>query len=478
MSKTKIQFENWNLNPEMARAIAEKGWKEPTEIQIEAIPVARKGRDVVGQARTGSGKTAAFGIPIIESCEPKGMTQAIILCPTRELAVQVAEELLWIQGNQEIKIETVYGGTDIEKQAKLLDKGVDIIVGTPGRVIDMAKRGHLNLENITHFCLDEADRMLDMGFFPDVLWIFEQMKTRKQTLLFSATFPQEIIDAAEEFMNQPVYVMSDNLDVEVPEIDQYAVRIGRGNKLWVLGRIIANMKEGDQMLIFTNTKRMVDIIEERLGKFGMKAVGLHGDKAQNRREKILNSMREHRENIVVATDVAARGLDVEGITHVVNYDLPDDTESYVHRIGRTGRMGRQGVAWSLVSKEDITTLDKIANTWNLQIPYVEAPNLPEGVTRDPVKKREDWAELTDPFGMVNVAIEVGSEEISKRSLVDWIVSEARIPEISIGEIIQKNDSTTVQIHVEKVSYVIDVISKRELNGRNLNPKILEIMVKR
>tara|TARA_B100000214_G_scaffold132271_1_gene94078 strand:- start:905 stop:2341 length:1437 start_codon:yes stop_codon:yes gene_type:complete len=478
MSKTKIQFENWNLNPEMARAIAEKGWKEPTEIQIEAIPVARKGRDVVGQARTGSGKTAAFGIPIIESCEPKGMTQAIILCPTRELAVQVAEELLWIQGNQEIKIETVYGGTDIEKQAKLLDKGVDIIVGTPGRVIDMAKRGHLNLENITYFCLDEADRMLDMGFFPDVLWIFEQMKTRKQTLLFSATFPQEIIDAAEEFMNQPVYVMSDNLDVEVPEIDQYAVRIGRGNKLWVLGRIIANMKEGDQMLIFTNTKRMVDIIEERLGKFGMKAVGLHGDKAQNRREKILNSMREHRENIVVATDVAARGLDVEGITHVVNYDLPDDTESYVHRIGRTGRMGRQGVAWSLVSKEDITTLDKIANTWNLQIPYVEAPNLPEGVTRDPVKKREDWAELTDPFGMVNVAIEVGSEEITKRSLVDWIVSEARIPEISIGEIIQKNDSTTVQIHVEKVSYVIDVISKRELNGRNLNPKILEIMVKR
>ena len=477
MSQTSKLFEDWNLNPKMAKAIADKGWKNPTEIQNEAIPVARKGRDVVGQARTGSGKTAAFGIPIIESCESTGMTQAIILCPTRELAVQVAEELSWIQGDQDITIQTVYGGTDIDKQAKLLAKGVDIIVGTPGRVIDMSKRGHINLENITYFCLDEADRMLDMGFFPDVLWIFEQMSSRKQTLLFSATFPQEIIDAAEEFMNDPVYVMSDDLEVEVPEIDQYAVRIGRANKLWVLGRIIANMKDEEQMLIFTNTKRMVDLIEERLGKFGMKAVGLHGDKAQNRREKILDSMRDRRERIVVATDVAARGLDVEGITHVVNYDLPDDTESYVHRIGRTGRMGRQGVAWSLVSKEDIANLDKIANTWNLQIPYVEAPDLPKGIARDPVKKREDWGELTDPFGMVNVSVEVGSEEITKRSLADWIVTEARIPEISIGEIVQKNESSTVQIHVEKVSYVIDVISKRELNGRNLKPKILEIRVK-
>lgn len=474
MSPAAKAFTDWELDSAVAEAISSKGWTTPTEIQLQAIPVARNGRDVVGQARTGSGKTAAFGIPIIEAASASGKPQAIILCPTRELAVQVAEELTWLQGESGLLIQTVYGGTDIEKQAKELQSGSDIIVGTPGRVIDMSKRGHLNLTEISHFCLDEADRMLDMGFFPDVLWIFEQMPAREQTLLFSATFPQEVLDAAEEFMNEPVYVMSDDLEVEVPEIDQFAVRIGRSNKLWVLGRLIVNMSDDDQMLIFTNTKRMVELLEDRLGKFGMKATGMHGDKAQNRREKILDSLKEGRTKIVVATDVAARGIDVDGITYVINYDLPDDTESYVHRIGRTGRMGRSGQAWSLVSKEDMGALDKIANTWNLDIPYVEVPELPDGMERDPVRKREDWSEVTDPFGMVSVSLGIGSATITKRSLADWIVSQARIPEIALGEIEMEDTSSTVQIHVEKASYVIDVINKRKLDGNSLNPTILEL----
>ena len=382
--------------------------------------------------------------------------------------------MTWLKGDSALSIQTVYGGTDIEKQAKELESGCDIIVGTPGRVIDMSKRGHLNLSDISHFCLDEADRMLDMGFFPDVLWIFEQMPARQQTLLFSATFPQEVLDAAEEFMNEPVYVMSDDLEVEVPEIDQFAVRIGRSNKLWVLGRLIVNMSEDDQMLIFTNTKRMVELLEDRLGKFGMRATGMHGDKAQNRREKILDSLKEGKTKIVVATDVAARGIDVDGITYVVNYDLPDDTESYVHRIGRTGRMGRSGQAWSLVSKQDIGALEKIANTWNLEIPYVDAPQLPEGMERDPVRKREDWDEVTDPFGMVSVSLKIGSATVTKRSLADWIVSESRIPEIALGEIQMNETSSTVQIHVEKASYVIDVIKKREFVGVSLKPSIVEL----
>ena len=473
MSSAATAFTDWDLDEAIASALAGKGWTTPTEIQVEAIPVARQGRDVVGQARTGSGKTAAFGIPIIEAASPSGEPQAIILCPTRELAVQVAEELTWLKGDSGLSIQTVYGGTDIEKQAKELQSGSDIIVGTPGRVIDMSKRGHLDLSDISHFCLDEADRMLDMGFFPDVLWIFEQMPARQQTLLFSATFPQEVLDAAEEFMNEPVYVMSDDLEGEVPEIEQFAVRIGRSNKLWVLGRLIANMSEDDQMLIFTNTKRMVELLEDRLGKFGMKATGMHGDKAQNRREKILDSLKEGKTKIVVATDVAARGIDVDGITYVVNYDLPDDTESYVHRIGRTGRMGRFGQAWSLVSKQDIGALDKIANTWNLEIPYVDAPQLPEGIERDPVRKREDWDEVTDPFGMVSVSLDIGSATVTKRSLADWIVSEARIPEIALGEIQMNDTSSTIQIHVEKASYVIDVIKKREFVGVALNPSIVE-----
>ena len=472
MSPDGKSFSDWDLDSEIADAISNKGWTIPTDIQVEAIPVARAGRDVVGQARTGSGKTAAFGIPIIEACQATGSPQAIVLCPTRELAVQVAEEISWLQGGLGMSVQTVYGGTGIEKQAKLLDKGADIIVSTPGRVIDMAKRGHLKLADIRRFCLDEADRMLDMGFFPDVLWIFDQMPAREQTMLFSATFPQEVLDAAEEFMDDPVFVMSDDLEVEIPEIEQFAVRIGRPNKLWVLGRLIANMSEDDQMLIFTNTKRMVDLLEERLSKFGMRAVGLHGDKAQNRREKILDSFRDGRERIVVATDVAARGLDVDGITHVVNYDLPTETESYVHRIGRTGRMGRKGQAWSLVSKEDMGELDKISNTWNLDIPYVDTPPLPKGMNRDPVRKRDDWSEVTDPFGMVSISLSVGKADSTKRALADWIVDEAHIQEIALGEIDMGEAASTVQIHVEKAAYVIDVLKKREFNGRALKPTIV------
>ena len=466
-------FEKWNLEASILDAIKSRGWTNPTEIQIDAIPFARKGRDIVGQAKTGSGKTAAFGIPILEKCEKTGIPQSIILCPTRELAVQVAEEMNLLQGKKGLKIITVYGGTDIEKQAKKLSNGCDIVVGTPGRIIDMNKRGHLNLQEISIFCLDEADRMLDMGFFPDILWIIEKMPNRNQNLLFSATFPEEVLDVAEEFMTNAEHVMSDDLEVDIPEIDLYAVRIGRGNKLWVLGRIIANMTEEGQMLIFSNTKRMVDVIVERLGKFQMKAVGIHGDMPQNKRERLLNDFRSGKERIVVATDVAARGLDVDGITVVVNYDLPDDTESFVHRIGRTGRMGRKGEAWSLVSKEDRGSIEKICSTWGLTIPFVEAPSLPEGLDRDPVRKREDWDEVADSFGMVRIKRDIGQNDLTKRALSDWIVKLAKIPEIVVGEITQSDDSSEVEIHVAKVAYVIDVIKARDYNGRKIKPLIVE-----
>jgi len=471
MDESSSGFDSWGLEDSISNAIRERGWKEPTEIQIESIPHARKGRDIVGQARTGSGKTAAFGIPLLEKCSPTGSIQAIVLCPTRELAVQVSEELSVLQGNKGLSIQTVYGGTDIEKQAKKLQEGSDIVVGTPGRVIDMSKRGHLNLETISLFCLDEADRMLDMGFFPDVLWIFEKTVNRKQTLLFSATFPQEVLDAAEEFLTDPVHVMSEDLEVEVPEIDQYAVRIGRANKLWALGRILGNSNEGSQILIFSNTKRMVDLIVERLGKFRFKAVGLHGDMAQGKREKVLNSFRDGSERIVVATDVAARGLDVDGITHVINYDLPDDTEVYVHRIGRTGRMGRKGESWSFVSGKEVQLIDKICSTWGLTIPFIDPPALPEGRDRDFVPKRDDWDEVSDPFGMVRVKMDMTDSGKTRREIVDWIVSEARIPEIAIGEVDQDSEKTVVEIHVEKVAYVIDVIKGRKFDGHSLNPEI-------
>jgi len=473
MNSAKFGFSSWDLQVPIAKAIEANGWTEPTEIQREAIPLARQGLNVVGQARTGSGKTGAFGIPILEKCTPRGEPQAIVLCPTRELAVQVAEEMDLLQGDKGLSIQTVYGGTDLEKQAKRLNQGADIVVGTPGRVIDMTKRGHLSLEGISLFCLDEADRMLDMGFFPDVLWIFEQTTNREQTLLFSATFPQEVLDAADEFMSDAIHVMSEDMEVEIPEIDQYAIKIGRANKLWALGRIICRMNEGDQMLVFANTKRMVDILSERLGKFRIKAIGLHGDLAQNKREKIIGSFKEGRESIVIATDVAARGLDVDGITHVVNYDLPDDTESYVHWLGRTGRMGRKGEAWSFVTREDEPQIAKISSTWNMAIPVVDAPPLPEGVERDPIGKREDWDEVSDNFGMVKIRLSIGKSDSTKWAIADWITNQARIPDIVIGEISQSDDETEVEIHVDKVAYVIGVIKAREFNGRSLSPIIVE-----
>ncbi|MFL2974397.1 MAG: ATP-dependent RNA helicase [Marine Group II euryarchaeote MED-G38] len=464
-------FSLWDLESDIISAIESKGWTKPTEIQLEAIPIGRKGLDIVGQAKTGSGKTAAFGIPLLEKCSKSGNVQAVVLCPTRELAVQVAEEMDSLQGKKGLEIQTVYGGVDLEKQAKKLSQGVDIVVGTPGRVIDMTKRKFLNLENVEIFCLDEADRMLDMGFFPDVLWIFEKMENRKQTMLFSATFPQEILDAADEFMSEAVHIMSEDLDVEVPEINQYGIMIGRMNKLWALGRIISNLNEGDQMLIFANTKRMVDILVERLERSKIKAIGLHGDIAQGKREKILGLFRDGEYRIVVATDVAARGLDVDGITHVINYDLPDDTESYVHRIGRTGRMGKKGESWSFVTKEDVTMLNKIASTWNMEIPMVEVPNLNPNFDRDPIKKREDWGEVSDVFGMVKLNLQVGEKGASKKTICDWIINMTKIPELAIGEIIQDSENTIVEVHVEKISYVIGVLKNKKFKDIDLRPNV-------
>ena len=228
----------------------------------------------------------------MNACQPTGELQALILTPTRELANQVAEELSSLQGNSGLTILTVYGGTDLEKQARSLKKGVDIIVGTPGRVMDMTERGHIDLTKPGFFVLDEADRMLDMGFFPDIMWVVERMTGRSQTLLFSATFPQEIIDAANEFMNEPEFVMTNTEKLDIPPIDQYSVRIGRANKLWVVGRLLSRMSEEDQTIIFTNTKRMVDLLVQRLKKHRFEVEGIHGDLSQNQREKIISNFKE------------------------------------------------------------------------------------------------------------------------------------------------------------------------------------------
>ena len=396
---TKTRFDSLQLPDSIMQGIASLDWEFMTEVQRDTIPLARSGRDVIGQARTGSGKTAAFGIPILERCQPTGSLQGLILAPTRELAQQVAEEITLLQGDQGLSIMTVYGGTDLEKQARGLESGVDVIVGTPGRVMDMSERGHLDLSKVEVFCLDEADRMLDMGFLPDILWVLERTTSRDQTLLFSATFPQEILDAANEFTNNPEFVMTNQEELDVPPIDLYKIAIGRANKLWALGRLLVRMGDDDQCIIFCNTKRMVDLAVQRLQKHRFDVAGLHGDLKQNQRERILDKFREGNVRTIVATDVAARGIDIDGITLVVNYDVPSDIDSFIHRIGRTGRIGRHGEAWTLVSKDDAPQMSKIIATYNLSIEETEAPELPEGVDRDPVRKQDDFGENADVYGL-------------------------------------------------------------------------------
>ena len=468
---TKQKFSDWGFEDSINDGIAQLGWENATWIQFETIPAAREGNNVIGQARTGSGKTGAFGIPIIEQCQPKGTLQALVLAPTRELASQVKEEFSAIQGDKGLKIISVYGGVDIDKQAKKLDAGVDIIVGTPGRVMDMNKRGHIDLASPQHFILDEADRMLDMGFMPDIMWVIERMSNRQQTLLFSATFPQEILDAANEFMPEHIHVSSGEFELDVPDIEQRAIRVGRANKLWALGRILSQEDEG-QSIIFCNTKRMVDMLVERLAKHRFTATGLHGDMPQNKREKVVNGFKDSQFEIIIATDVAARGLDVDNVSRVINYDLPDDLDSYVHRIGRTGRIGRKGEAWSFVTRNDVPTINKLRSTLGLNITDCEAPELPDSVSRDPVRQVDDWSEVADVFGMVPFRLNLNSEDgISKRRLIEHTMGLIKLPELALGDVSIDSHGSILEVHSSKAAYVRDALNGSEVEGKTIEVEI-------
>tara|TARA_Y100000766_G_scaffold188032_1_gene161562 strand:+ start:4278 stop:5699 length:1422 start_codon:yes stop_codon:yes gene_type:complete len=471
---TKTRFDSWDLPENILGGLSAIEWEFATQVQKDTIPLARQGRDVIGQARTGSGKTAAFGIPILERCQPTGQLQALILAPTRELANQVAEEFQTLQGGSGLSIQTVYGGTDLEKQAKKLSDGVDIIVGTPGRVMDMTDRGHINLESPVLFCLDEADRMLDMGFFPDIMWVVERMKNREQTLLFSATFPQEIIDAAHEFMNDPEFVLTNSEELDIPPIEMFSVSVGRANKLWALGRLLIRMEENDQTIIFCNTKRMVDLAVQRLKKHRFDAEGLHGDLNQNQRERILNRFKGGEVKTIVATDVAARGIDVDGITLVVNYDLPADLDSFIHRVGRTGRIGRKGEAWSLVSRDDAPQLSKIMATYGLDIVSTEVPELPSDVDCDPVNRQDDFGETADVFGFVTIKLNIAQSDAgSSRTVAQWFQNSLRCDEMAIGDVHFDSESTFISIHTSKVGLALKALDKHEMAGKTVSGIIVE-----
>lgn len=360
------KFKDLGLNASIVDALAQKGFETPTPIQEQVIPLLLAGKgNVVGQAQTGTGKTAAFGLPIVQNLkEKKGHVQALILTPTRELALQVANEIVSFKGDKKLFVTTVYGGQSIDRQIRDIQRGTDIVVGTPGRVIDLIKRNKLDLKNINYFVLDEADEMLNMGFIDDIEFIINQTNEQKQVLLFSATMPKKIMSLAKKYMGNYELIQVKKEEITTTNVEQLYYAVYAKDKMKVLKRILESNPDF-YGIIFCNTKMGTDDVTRQLNQLDYSAEALHGDIAQNQRERILGRFKNKNCTILCATDVAARGIDVDDLTHVINYQLPQDPEQYVHRIGRTGRAGKKGVAISLISgseKKQLKIIESIANT--------------------------------------------------------------------------------------------------------------------
>ncbi len=371
-----VKFEQLDITEPILRAVTEMGFEAASPIQAKAIPAQAEGLDIIGQAQTGTGKTAAFGIPLLQKIDPEEKKiQALILCPTRELAIQVSDEIRKLAKFMSgIKILPVYGGQEITKQIRSLKNGVQIVVGTPGRVMDHMRRKTIRLEYIHTVVLDEADEMLNMGFREDIEMILKDTPVQRQTVMFSATMPREIMEIAKTYMREPVIVKVVKKELTVPKIEQYYYEVKAKNKLEVLCRLL-DMYAPRLSLVFCNTKRQVDELVPELQGRGYFAEGLHGDMKQSLRDRVMAGFRNGATEILVATDVAARGIDVDDVEAVFNYDIPQDEEYYVHRIGRTGRAGRNGKAFSLAVGREIYKLKDIMRYCRTKILARPVPSL-------------------------------------------------------------------------------------------------------
>lgn len=371
-----MHFNELNLSQELIMAVNDLGYEEMTEIQSKSIPLLLEGADVIGRSNTGTGKTAAFGIPAVESIESdmSRFLQVLILCPTRELAMQACDELKkFAKYKKWVKPVAVYGGASMEKQIYALKRGGNIVVGTPGRVMDHIRHRTLKLDNIKTVILDEADEMLNMGFREDIESILNDIPHEHQTVLFSATMPPEIMNITKKYQNDPVVIKIAAKYKTVDLIQQFCFEVAMGRKTDALKLLLAAYQPKSSM-VFCNTKKMVDELTEALLGGGFKAVGLHGDMKQSQRTQVMNSFKSGAVSILVATDVAARGIDVNGIDAVFNYDIPQDNEYYIHRIGRTGRAGHTGVAYTLVSgRRQLNELKDISRYTKAEITQMELP---------------------------------------------------------------------------------------------------------
>ena len=392
MSKT---FAELPLRPETIEALHAHGFIAPFAIQEMVLPIALSDGDVIGQAKTGTGKTLAFGVPVIERViapndsewadfEHKGMPQVLIVVPTRELCTQVTKDIEELASNRGIRTLAVYGGRAFEPQIEALQAGIEIVVGTPGRLLDLSRQGQLRLKQVSRLVLDEADEMLDLGFLPDVEKILANTPNRMQTMLFSATMPGDIIALARRFMNQPIHIRTQDSEDEgavVTRIKQHVLRAHAMDKIEMLARILQAEGRGPTM-VFCRTKRTCQKTAEDLMERGFKAAPIHGDLGQSAREKALGDFKAGKSDVLVATDVAARGIDIDGITHVINYQCPEDEKTYVHRIGRTARAGAHGIAVTFVDWDELARWKMINQVLELGLAepeetYSSSPHLYE-----------------------------------------------------------------------------------------------------
>ncbi len=519
-----IRFDELNINDKLLKAITDIGYEEATPIQAKSIPVILEGLDVVGQAQTGTGKTATFAIPLLQRINAKSRSvQALVLCPTRELAIQVADEIRklskYLHG---IKVLPIYGGQDIVKQIRSLKSGVQVVVGTPGRVMDHMRRKTVKFDKVSMVVLDEADEMLNMGFREDIETILSQTPLERQTVMFSATMPKPIMDIAKTYQKDAQIIKVVRKQLTVENIEQYYYDVRRKSKDEVLSRLLDIYNPG-LSIVFCNTKRQVDELTANLKGRGYFAEGLHGDLKQSQRDRVMAGFRSGKTEILVATDVAARGIDVDNVDAVFNYDLPQDDEYYVHRIGRTGRAGKAGLAFTFISGKEvyklkdiqrycktkilahkIPSLDDVANTKMEKIfddilRTIEDEDLSDAVAmieehvnaedytamdvaaallkrtlgqmgediRD--KTQDDFGDTGAEQGMVRLFINIGkSQKARPGDIVGAIAGESGMPGRLIGSIDMYDKYTFVEVPREYASDVLKAMCNTKIKGRSIN----------
>ena len=532
-----MQFKELGLSEELLSAVKSMGFDEMTEIQEKSIPVIMKGLDIIGRSNTGTGKTASFGIPVIEKIlqNDSDFIQTLILCPTRELAQQACEEIKKFSKYKNwVKPLAIFGGVSIDKQIYQLKRGVNIIIGTPGRIIDHINRHTLKLQNLKTIVLDEADEMLQMGFREDIENILKYIPKERQTILFSATMPPEILAITHKYQNNPILIKTNTKSKTVESIEQYYYIVPMGKKFDALDLLLIKNQPKSSM-IFCNTKKMVDELTNILVSKGYKAAGIHGDMKQLQRTSVMNSFKSGKTSILVATDVAARGIDVNGIDAVFNFDLPQDNEYYIHRIGRTGRAGKSGTAYTLVcNRKQVSDLNMIAKNTKSVIKESELPNKSELVDIEIENYEKFISHLADKkiykesYDLINSLLEKGwtyenisvyllnylfgaklqnipdvkvikynnfylpdNKNINKRTakvninlgknqkinpnyILGALVDATGISGKSFGKINIHDNFTTVDVPINKIDYIVNSMKNSKINGNRVIVKKVDM----